>query len=93
MQQPLSITDPIPLDDESYAIVQNATQPLPPNMRGAFLRALTKQLQKHEREIGAIGAGVVARLAASLQKRYLSGSGHADAARERADAQFKRRAD
>jgi hypothetical protein len=61
MPQPLS------LNDDEYLVVQAAAAPVHPSQRGDFLQALAVELERQP----AIGPGVVHRLAADVQRRYV----------------------
>jgi hypothetical protein len=58
---------PLSLSDDEYAAVQAAAGPIHPLQRGAFLQALAKELELHP----IVGPGLVHRLAADLQRRYV----------------------
>ena len=58
---------PLSLNDDEYAAVQAAAAPIYPLQRGAFLQALAKELELHP----IVGPGLVHRLAADLQRRYV----------------------
>jgi hypothetical protein len=58
---------PLSLSDDEFAAVQAAAAPIHPLQRGAFLEALAKELEQHP----VVGPGLVHRLAAELQRRYL----------------------
>lgn len=57
---------PLALNDDEYSALQAAAQPIHPLQRGAFLRALATELEKHP----VVGPGVVHRCAADLQRRF-----------------------
>jgi hypothetical protein len=58
---------PLSLSDAEFAAVQAAAAPIHPQQRDAFLKALAEELVKHP----TIGPGVVFRVAAELQRRYV----------------------
>jgi hypothetical protein len=58
---------PLSLTDVEYAVVQAAAAPIHPLQRGVFPQALAKELERHP----VIGPGLVHRLAADLQRRYV----------------------
>jgi hypothetical protein len=58
---------PLSLSDDEFAAVQAVAAPIHPLQRGAFLEALAKALEGH----AIIGPGLVHRLAAELQRRYV----------------------
>jgi hypothetical protein len=61
------MTAPLRLTDEQLDIVMRAAEPLASADRGSFLEAVAGELQGQE-----IGDGIVARICAELQRRYLS---------------------
>jgi hypothetical protein len=79
-------TSPLALSDEDLGTVQDLARPLHPAQRGAFLRDLARELER----CPEIGAGIVARTAKDVQRRYLSGT---TTAARRAETRFKRRPD
>lgn len=58
---------PLSLSDAEYAAVQAAAAPIHPLQRDDFLRALAAELERHP----ATGVGLVHRLCAELQRRYV----------------------
>jgi hypothetical protein len=58
---------PLSLSDDEYAAVLQAAAPIHPMQRDDFLQALAGELERHP----VIGAGVVHRCAADLQRRYV----------------------
>jgi hypothetical protein len=58
---------PLRLTDEQMGVILHAAAPLAPADRGAFLEAVAKELQGQE-----IGDGLVARVCAKLQRRWLA---------------------
>jgi hypothetical protein len=58
---------PLSLNDAEFAAVQAAAAPIHPNQRHAFLQALAAELEKH----AVVGPGLVHRLAAEVQRRYV----------------------
>jgi hypothetical protein len=58
---------PLSLSDAEYVVVQAAAAPIPPLQRGEFLQALATELEKHP----VVGPGLVHRVAAELQRRYV----------------------
>jgi hypothetical protein len=58
---------PLSLSDAEYAAVQAAAAPIHPLQRGAFLKALAEELERHP----VVGPGLVHRLAGELQRRYV----------------------
>ena len=58
---------PLSLYDDEFAAVQAAPAPSHPRQRGAFLQDLAKEIERHP----VIGAGLIDRLAADLQRRYV----------------------
>ncbi len=58
---------PLSLSDAEYAAVQAAAAPIHPLQRSAFLQALAKELELHP----IVGPGLVHRLAADVQRRYV----------------------
>jgi hypothetical protein len=60
-------TLPLSLNDDEFAAVQAAAAPIHPLQRGAFLKALADELGRHP----VVGPGLVHRLAADLQRRYV----------------------
>jgi hypothetical protein len=58
---------PLSLNDDEYAAVQGAAAPIHPLQRGAFLKALAEELERHP----VVGPGVVHRCAAALQKTFV----------------------
>jgi hypothetical protein len=58
---------PLALNDDEFAAVQAAAAPIHPLQRGAFLQALAKELELHP----IVGPGLVHRLAADLQRRFV----------------------
>jgi hypothetical protein len=58
---------PLALTDESLSTLMRLAEPLQPIDRSAFLRDVAEQLGRHE----VLGEGLVARVAAELQRRYL----------------------
>ena len=57
---------PLSLSDDEYIAVQAAAAPIHPLQRGAFLKALAEELERHP----VVGPGVVHRCAADLQRRF-----------------------
>ena len=55
------------LSDAEYVVVQAAAAPIHPLQRGEFLQALATELEKHP----VVGPGLVHRVAAELQRRYV----------------------
>jgi hypothetical protein len=55
------------LNDDEYAAVQAAARPIHPLQRDDFLRSLAAELAQHP----VIGPGLVHRLAADLQRRFM----------------------
>jgi hypothetical protein len=76
---------PVSLSDEELRTVQTAATPLARWQRDRFLKDVARELERHEE----IGAGVVARVARSVQRRILDGSDKA----ARAASKFRRRVD
>jgi hypothetical protein len=60
------------LNDAEYDAVQAAAAPIHPLERGAFLQALAEELERHP----LVGPGLVFRLAATLQRRYVVEARH-----------------
>lgn len=58
---------PLSLSDDEYNAVQAAAAPIHPLQRGAFPKALAEELEHHP----VVGPGLVHRLAADLQRRYV----------------------
>jgi hypothetical protein len=58
---------PLSLSDAEYDAVQAAAAPIYPLQRSAFLQALAKELELHP----IVGPGLVHRLAAELQRRFV----------------------
>jgi hypothetical protein len=58
---------PLSLSDEEYTTVMRAAEPIHPAERGLFLLALAEGLARHP----VIGEGLVHRLAAELQRRFV----------------------
>jgi hypothetical protein len=58
---------PLSLSDAEFAAVQAAAAPIHPMQRDAFLKALAAELERHP----VVGLGLVHRLCADLQKRYV----------------------
>jgi hypothetical protein len=58
---------PLSLSDDEFAAVQAAAGPIHPPQRSAFLQALAIELERHP----VVGLGLVHRLCADLQKRYV----------------------
>ena len=58
---------PLSLSDDEYAAVMQAAGPIHPMQRDDFLRALAAELERHP----ATGVGLVHRLCAELQRRYV----------------------
>jgi hypothetical protein len=58
---------PLSLTDDEYAAVQAAAAPIHPLQREVFLQALAKELERNP----VVGPGLVHRLAAELQRRYV----------------------
>jgi hypothetical protein len=58
---------PLSLSDDEYNAVQAAAAPIHPLQRGAFLKALAGELEQHP----VVGPGLVHRLAADIQRRYV----------------------
>jgi hypothetical protein len=56
----------IALSDESLTMLMHLAAPLHPTLRSQFLAEVAEQLRGKE-----IGGGLVARIAAAVQKRYL----------------------
>ena len=57
----------LPLPDDLYAAVLAAAAPVTPAQRGQFLIELAAELQRHP----VLGAGLVHRAAAELQRKFL----------------------
>jgi hypothetical protein len=68
---------PLSLSDDEYNAVQAAAAPIHPLQRGAFLKALAEELERHP----VVGPGAVHRCAAELQKR-LGVEAHTEVAAE-----------
>ena len=58
---------PLSLSDEEYSAVMAAASPVHPSQRDEFLRTLADEIVQQP----AIGVGLVHRLAADLQRRYI----------------------
>jgi hypothetical protein len=58
---------PLSLSDDEYAAVQAAAAPIHPQQRDAFLKALAIEVERHP----VVGPGLVHRLAADVQRRYV----------------------
>jgi hypothetical protein len=58
---------PISLSDPEYSAVMAAAEPIHPQQRGDFLQALAVELERQP----VVGPGLVHRLAADLQRRYV----------------------
>jgi hypothetical protein len=58
---------PLALNDAEFAAVQAAAAPIHPLQRDAFLKALAEELERHP----VVGPGLVHRLAADVQRRYV----------------------
>jgi hypothetical protein len=58
---------PLALTDDELSAVQRATAPIHPGQRDAFLKALASELEQHP----IVGPGLVHRLAAELQRRFV----------------------
>ena len=58
---------PLALTDDEYNAVQTAAAPIHPLQRGAFLKALAEELERHP----VVGPGIVHRCAADLQRRFV----------------------
>jgi hypothetical protein len=58
---------PLSLSNDEFDAVQAAAASIHPLHRGAFLQALAKELEQHP----VVGPGLVHRLAADLQRRYV----------------------
>jgi hypothetical protein len=58
---------PLSLSDDEYRAVEAAAGPVHPQQRSAFLQALAKELELHP----IVGPGLVHRLAAELQRRFV----------------------
>ena len=58
---------PLSLSDDELSAVQRAAAPVHPMQRGDFLKALATELERHP----VVGPGLVHRLAADLQRRYV----------------------
>ena len=58
---------PLSLNDDEYRAVEAAAAPIHPLQRGAFLKALAEELERHP----VVGPGVVHRCAAALQKTFV----------------------
>jgi hypothetical protein len=54
------------LNDDEYSAITQAAAPIHPLQRGAFLKALAVELERHP----VIGPGLVHRCAAELQKTF-----------------------
>ncbi len=63
---PEAATRPLSLSDDQMSTIFAAAEPLPPADRSAFLRDVAMALQGRE-----IGDGLVARVCAEMQRRYL----------------------
>jgi hypothetical protein len=61
------MSTPLALSDAEYDAVMAASAPIHPHERGAFLEALATELEKHP----VVGPGLVFRLAAVLQRRFV----------------------
>jgi hypothetical protein len=72
---------PIALDDEALTALRSAAAPLAPWQRNLFLKLVAHELEQVE----TIGAGVVDRVAKTVQRRILRG--------DIKPARFRRRAD
>jgi hypothetical protein len=57
---------PLSLNDDEYNAVMQVAAPIHPLQRGAFLKALAGELEQH-----VVGPGLVHRLAADIQRRYV----------------------
>jgi hypothetical protein len=57
---------PLSLSDDEYSAVQAAAAPIHPQQRGAFLKALAVELERHP----VVGPGLVHRCAADLQRTF-----------------------
>jgi hypothetical protein len=73
-------TMPLSLSDDEYAAVQAAAAPIHPLQRGAFVKALAAELERHP----VVGPGVVHRCAAALQKTFVVAGAQRDLALRRA---------
>jgi len=58
---------PLSLSDDEYSAVQAAAAPIHPHQRDDFLRSLAAELERYP----VIGPGLVHRLAADLQRRFV----------------------
>ncbi len=58
---------PLSLNDDEYNAVQAAAAPIHPLQRGAFLKALAEELERHP----VVGPGVVFRAASELQRPFV----------------------
>jgi hypothetical protein len=58
---------PLALTDDELSAVQRAAAPIHPGQRDAFLKALAEELELHP----IVGPGLVHRLAAELQRRFV----------------------
>ncbi len=58
----------ISLSDDELAAVMSAARPIPPRDRDQFLRDVAAELSRHLE----IGPGIIARVTAAAQKRYLN---------------------
>jgi hypothetical protein len=70
---------PLSLNDAEFAAVQAAAAPIHPQQRDAFLKALAAELAQHS----VVGPGLVHRLAAEIQRRYVIASERGTAAAPR----------
>jgi hypothetical protein len=60
---------PLALDDESLNAIKTAATPLRPHQRDLYLKIVTRLLEQTE----TVGAGAVARVARSVQRKILNG--------------------
>jgi hypothetical protein len=58
---------PLSLSDDEYFSVMSAAAPIDPHQRDDFLRSLADELARHS----VVGPGLVHRLAAALQVRFV----------------------
>jgi hypothetical protein len=58
---------PLSLSDDELSAVRRAAAPVHPQQRDAFLKALASELEQHP----VVGPGLVHRLAADVQRRYV----------------------
>lgn len=81
---------PLSLSDDEYQAVMQVAGPIHPQQRGAFLKALAEELERHP----VVGPGVMFRAASELQKRFViapeGGTSAGPETRERVAAQVWR---